>query len=169
MKVTRSVVTGVAMAIVLMGATGVALASTQVSGPSSHQLQISFPSADGLVNGSDVLIAGSKIGYVSDVEPTQTDSALVTVSIEDAHWPLHQGLRADIRPKSLLGEKYVDLHDGSQGAPAYDLSKTLQAGPNAAPVELDQFINSLDAPTRSAVRVLLDDLGAGVAAKGYDL
>ena len=169
MKVTRSVVTGIAMAIVLMGATGVALASTQVSGSSSHQFQITFPSADGLVNGSDVLIAGSKIGYVSDVEPTQTDSALVTVSIEGDHWPLHQGLRADIRPKSLLGEKYVDLHDGSQSAPAYDTSVLLRASKNADPVELDQFINSLDPPTRTAIRVLLDDLGAGVAGRGNDL
>ena len=39
----------------------------------------------------------------------------------------------------------------------------------AVPVELDQFINSLDAPTRNAARVLLDDLGAGVAGRGQSL
>ncbi len=39
----------------------------------------------------------------------------------------------------------------------------------AVPVELDQFINSLDAPTRNAARVLLNDLGAGVAGRGLSL
>jgi phospholipid/cholesterol/gamma-HCH transport system substrate-binding protein len=134
-----------------------------------HQLQISFPSADGLVAGSDVLEAGSKVGYISDIQPTQRDQALVTVMISDSQWPLHAGLTAGIRPKSLLGEKYVDLHDGAQRAGAYKAGAVLHAGPEAVPVELDQFINSLDPPTRTAVRVLLDDLGAGVAGRGQDL
>ena len=119
--------------------------------------------------GSDVLIAGSKIGTISLIKPSQADRALVTIQVENDHWPLHQGLRADIRPKSLLGEKYVDLHDGAATAGVYDPSRTLVAAANADPVELDQFINSLDPPTRTAVRVLLDDLGSGLAGNGNDL
>src|SRR5438132_5270288 len=125
MKLTRSVVTGVVVAIVVLAASGFALASTQLSGSPSRQLQIVFPSADGLVCGSDVLEAGTKIGYISDVEPTQANKALVTVQISSDHWPLHQGVYADIRPKSLLGEKYVDVHDGPQNAHAYDASLEL--------------------------------------------
>src|SRR5207244_7654174 len=110
-----------------------------------------------------------KVGYISDIRPAQGDSALVTVMVSDRHWPLHVGLTAGIRPKSLLGEKYVDLHDGAAGASAYAAGAVLHAGKTADPVELDQFINSLDPPTRTAVRVLLDDLGAGVAGRGQDL
>jgi phospholipid/cholesterol/gamma-HCH transport system substrate-binding protein len=130
---------------------------------------VSFPTADGLVAGSDVLEAGSKIGTISDIEPTQDNSALVTVQVSDAHWPLHSGLTADIRPKSLLGEKYVDVHDGKPGNAALDTTTVLHESQKAVPVELDQFINSLDAPTRNAARVLLDDLGAGVAGRGQSL
>src|SRR5207237_7756982 len=108
-------------------------------------------------------------GYISAIEPAAGDTALVTVMIGDSHWPLHQGLRAGIRPKSLLGEKYVDLHDGARATSAYDASAVLHAGPAADPVELDQFINSLDPATRTAVRVLLDDLGAGTAGRGENL
>jgi phospholipid/cholesterol/gamma-HCH transport system substrate-binding protein len=122
-----------------------------------------------------VLVAGAKIGTVGDIQPLQSgcpagqpECAQVTVNIEDAHWPLHAGLRADIRPKSLLGEKYVDLHDGAQG-PTYDTNRVLVADKTAVPVELDQLVNSLDPPTRSAIRVLLDDLGAGVAGQGMNL
>ena len=169
MKLTKSLVIGATLAILLIAGIGFAVATPHLTGASSHAMKIVFPSADGLVSGSDVLEAGSKIGYIADIQPTQTDSALVTISVSDEHWPLHQGITAFIRPKSLLGEKYVDLHDGAQTAAAYDANLTLTAAKNAVPVELDQFINSLDAPTRTAIRVLLDDLGAGIAGRGPDL
>ena len=99
--------------------------SPRVTGASAHELQITFPTADGLVAGSDVLEAGAKVGTISSIEPNQDNSALVTVQISDDHWPLHTGLSADIRPKSLLGEKYVDLHDGPQAAAAYQPPRPL--------------------------------------------
>ena len=168
MRVNKSVVTGAAVALVLAGGATVALTSTHGSGSGSHEVRILFDSADGLVSGSDVLEAGSKVGYISDIEP-DGNQALVTIQVNDATWPLHRGATVDIRPKSLLGEKYVDLHDGSSSGPVLDASTMLHASASADPVELDQFINSLDPPTRTAIRVLLDDLGAGVAGRGEDL
>jgi phospholipid/cholesterol/gamma-HCH transport system substrate-binding protein len=127
-----------------------------------------FDSADGLVSGSDVLEAGAKVGYISDIQPVG-DQALVTLEIGDANWPLHRGVSAQIRPKSLLGEKYVELDDGPSNGPVLDASTMLHASATADPVELDQFINSLDPATRTAIRILLDDLGAGVAGRGENL
>src|SRR5215469_10640313 len=120
MRGTRSFVIGVALLIVVLGASAFAFASVGLGGGPSHVLRISFASADGLVSGSDVLEAGAKIGYVSSIEPARTSAALVAVAIDDAHWPLHRGVTVDIRPKSLLGEKYVDIHDGAGNASAYD-------------------------------------------------
>ena len=169
MRTTRSLIIGAALLVVLLAGTGFAFASVQLGGAPSHLLRIEFLSADGLVDGSDVLSSGARVGSVQSIEPTQSNSAVVVAAIDGAHWPLHQGLTVDIRPKSLLGEKYVDMHDGPSDAAAYDASRTVHAGANADPVELDQFINSLDPTTRTAVRVLLDDLGAGVAGRGQDL
>lgn len=170
MKISRSLVVGVAVSAVFVGGVAFALTSPRVMGKSAHPMQIVFPSADGLVAGSDVLEAGAKIGTISGIEPAQAaDAAVVTIQVADDHWPLHNGLTANIRPKSLLGEKYVDLHDGPQNQKAYQANAVLQAGKNSVPVELDQFINSLDPQTRTAARVLLDDLGAGVAGRGQDL
>jgi ABC-type transporter Mla subunit MlaD len=169
MKTTRSLVIGAALAVVLLAGTAFAFASVQLGGAPSHLLRIEFPSADGLVSGSDVLASGARVGSVQSIEPAGNSSAIVVAAIDGAHWPLHRGLTVDIRPKSLLGEKYVDMHDGPSTAAAYDASQTFHAGANADPVELDQFINSLDPTTRTAVRVLLDDLGAGVAGRGQDL
>ncbi len=166
---SKSTIAGIAVAAVLVGGAGFAIVSPRALGAKYHQFQITFPTADGLVGGSDVLEAGSKIGTISEIEPTNDNSALVTVQISDDHWPLHTGLTADIRPKSLLGEKYVDIHDGATSKPVFDGTTVLHETQQAVPVELDQFINSLDAPTRNAARVLLDDLGAGVAGRGQSL
>jgi ABC-type transporter Mla subunit MlaD len=168
-KINKALGNGIAIAIVTVVVVVLALGSFRLVGGGMHEMQISFPSADGLVAGSDVLEAGAQVGTVSALEPTPSQGALVTIEVSDSHWPLHAGLVADIRPKSLLGEEYVDLHDGPHSGPVYDASAVLRAPANADPVELDQFINSLDPATRTAVRVLLDDLGAGVAAQGPSL
>ena len=169
MRFTRSLIVGAAMLAVLLGGTAFAFASVGFGGAPSHLLRIDFPSADGLVSGSDVLESGARVGTVQSIEPTTSNSALVVAAISGDHWPLHRGLTVDIRPKSLLGEKYVDIHDGASNAALYDASQIYMASASADPVELDQFINSLDPTTRTAVRVLLDDLGAGVAGRGQDL
>lgn len=150
-----------ALAVVLVGYVAV----TRQASP--HSLTIHYPTASGLVPGSDVFEAGAKVGSVTDIQPDTGDGALVTVGIDDSNWPLHQGVTAGIRPKSLLGEKYVDLHDGS-GA-AYDGAHTLQAPADSTPVELDQFLNTLDPQSRESIRVLINDLGAGVAGQGDNL
>jgi ABC-type transporter Mla subunit MlaD len=164
---SRSLLIGIVLAALLTGGVVFGLTSTRIVGASAHEMKITFPSADGLVAGSDVLLAGTKIGYINDIQPTEQNAALVTVEISNDHWPLHAGLTAAIRPKSLLGEKYVDLHDGASAA-AYDANQVLHASVKADPVELDQFINSLDPATRTAIRVLLDDAGAGLAGRGND-
>lgn len=166
---SKSTIAGIGVAAVLIGGAGFAITSPRALGAHYHQFQLTFPTADGLVSGSDVLEAGAKIGTISDILPTQDNSALVTVQISDDHWPLHTGTTADIRPKSLLGEKYVDIHDGTATGAVLDTAVVLHEDQKAVPVELDQFINSLDEPTRNAARILLNDLGAGVAGRGQSL
>lgn len=163
----RSLVTGIAVFTAMVLTTGFSLGSQRALLSPQHEMAISFPTASGLVAGSDVLEAGAKIGTISEIVPTDGDRARVTIAVADEHWPLHQGVQASIRPKSLLGEKYVALQDGSSRTP-YD-GRLLVASNTSTPVELDQFINSLDPQTRASARALLDSLGAGVAGEGGDL
>jgi phospholipid/cholesterol/gamma-HCH transport system substrate-binding protein len=169
MVVRRAFAVGVGVAVVLVALLAAAVVVQKNVTKPAHRLTLSFPTASGLVPGSDVFEAGAKVGTIADIVPTKDDRAVVTVEIGDNYWPLHQGVQADIRPKSLLGEKYVDIHDGPPSNPPYDARRTLVASSDSVPVELDQFINSLDASTRDAARVLLNDLGAGIAGRGVDL
>ncbi|MEA2670012.1 MAG: phospholipid/cholesterol/gamma-HCH transport system substrate-binding protein, partial [Chloroflexota bacterium] len=166
----RPLAAGLAVAALIAVALVVALAAPGLAGRPPHRVSVTFPqSASGLVAGSDVLEAGARVGSVSSIEPMPGGRARIVVEVADASWPLHQGVTAGIRPRSLLGEKYVDLHDGPASAPAYDPARPLQASASAVPVELDAFLNSLDSTTRAAARGLIDDLGAGLAGTGAGL
>ena len=166
----RQLFAGIVTLALLAGATSFALASQRtIFLKPRHEVTITYPDASGLVSGSDVLEAGAKVGFIDSIEAMQGRLAKVTIQVSDDHWPLHRGVTAAIRPKSLLGEKYVDLPDGPQNAPAFDASQTIRSSTAEIPVELDQFISSLDSQTRASARVLIDDLGAGAAGQGIHL
>jgi phospholipid/cholesterol/gamma-HCH transport system substrate-binding protein len=135
-----------------------------VNGLTAYRIQIPLDSAAGLYAGSDVLIAGARAGTVDDIQP-DGGLALVTVTLDDAFAPVHTNARATVRPKSLLGEKYIALDPGSgDNLPSGARLPTTQV---AEAVELQDVVNSLDAPTREKLRTLVIELGGGLAGQGY--
>jgi phospholipid/cholesterol/gamma-HCH transport system substrate-binding protein len=136
-----------------------------VNGITEYRLVVPLDSADGLYPGSDVLIAGAKAGSVRDIgiDGTQT---LVTIAVDDAYAPLHADARVTVRPKSLLGEKYVALDPGTSDA--LPSGSRLPQAQVARSVELQDVVNSLDQPTREKLRTLIVALGGGLAGRGLD-
>jgi phospholipid/cholesterol/gamma-HCH transport system substrate-binding protein len=141
------------------------LSSRIVNGLTEYRLVVPLDSADGLYPGSDVLIAGAKAGSVRDIS-LDGSKTLVTITIDDANAPVHADATVTVRPKSLLGEKYLALDPGR--------SDVLASGsrlPNeqvARAVDLQDVVNSLDQPTREKLRTLVIALGGGLAGRGLD-
>ena len=150
------------------------------SGRNDYEVSVHFPTANGLIDGSDVFFGGVKVGVVNSVvvDPTPpadsgnsnfqnpTQTALITVSIGKQYAPIHQGATAAIRPKSLLGEKYVAMTVGDPSKDAIPDSATLPPDAISVNVELDQLINIFDAPTRAQLQKLIDSLGQGLLGQG---
>src|SRR5438067_7857546 len=136
-----------------------------VNGLTEYRLVVPLDSADGLYPGSDVLIAGAKAGSVQDIT-LDGNQTLVTVALDDAYAPVHSDARVTVRPKSLLGEKYVALDPGSAGL--LSSGARLPQTQVARAVELQDVVNSLDAPTREKLRTLVISLGGGLAGRGLD-
>ena len=136
-----------------------------VNGLTAYRLEIPLDSADGLYPGSDVLIAGAKAGSVRDIT-LEGGQAVVTIGVDDAYAPVHTNARITVRPKSLLGEKYVALEPGSGDALAS--GSRLPTVQVARAVDLQDVVNSLDQPTREKLRTLITELGGGLAGRGLD-
>ncbi|WP_235833643.1 MCE family protein [Aeromicrobium chenweiae] len=87
-----------------------------------------FGDVTGMAKGDDVRIAGVAVGSVSKVEIVDRDKALVTFGVE-SDVPLTGNTNATIKFRNLVGQRYIALTQGSQGA------KTILKAGSTIPME----------------------------------
>ncbi|MSX01867.1 MAG: MCE family protein [Actinobacteria bacterium] len=139
----------------------------------SYDVKVEVPNAAGLVKGNEVRVGGTRVGVITLIEPsTQPDgavTALLTLKLNSVVEPIPDDTTVMIRPRSALGLKYVQLTRGpsKQGLPNGGTLSIAQARPD--PVEIDDFFNMFDEPTRRASQANLTWFGNGVAGRGSDL
>ncbi len=143
-----------------------------------------FSNANGLVPGSPVRIAGVDVGQVTgvgavpgcrtggSVETSDTSSdqqctaADITMSINNNGLPIHKDATFAIRPRIFLeGNFFVDVSPGTPEAPTAPSSWTFPIQQGTEPVQFDQVVTSLQAPTRANLQTLLQQFG-GALKKG---
>ena len=166
----------------------------------SYVVRAIFDNGAYVVAGEQVRIAGANVGEIKSVgvtmpgdvvaykdgEPvSKPGKAFVELEITD---PGFQDFREDatcqIRPQSLIGEKFVDcrptlprapgsepppalkeIPDGEAGAGQY----LLPLGSNGTSVDPDLINNIQTLPYAQRFRLIFNELGAGFAGRGADL
>jgi ABC-type transporter Mla subunit MlaD len=159
-----------------------------------------FDQGSFMVSGEQVRVAGANVGTIKSVsvslpgEPTKVEDgkfvdvpgkAIIELEIED---PGFQDFREDasceIRPQSLIGEKYVNctptvprapgqqpapplkqIPEGDPGAGQY----LLGLGSNTTSVDPDLINDIQQLPYAQRFRLIFNELGAGLAGRGEDL
>jgi len=157
----------VAFAIFCLGGIGFLAVGMGMQVPGLQQgwrLEATFNHADGLVSQSDVDVAGVKVGKVLSIAQ-QDSNALVTMQI-DPQVRLRSDVRAYVRPKSLIGERYVELiRKPKSSAPLMSDGFHIPASQTGQAIEIDTILNSLDPETRAAMSQSLRELGVAVAGQ----
>ncbi|HET9050668.1 MAG TPA: MlaD family protein [Candidatus Dormibacteraeota bacterium] len=136
---------------------------------SSYRLSASFTDADGLPTAADVRVAGLVVGKVTDVGPDASvpGRTRVDMSITDTGVVVHANASAKVRPKTLLGEKYVDLDPGTSASPAVASgARLLDTSTAVAP---DTIFNAFDQQTRAQEKVVIQELAQGVSGREGDV
>jgi phospholipid/cholesterol/gamma-HCH transport system substrate-binding protein len=163
-----------------------------------YKVRAIFDNGGFLVPGEDVRIAGAKVGSVVEVDVAGVDEivtdegdgtapgkAVVVMEIDD---PAFQDFREDasclIRPQSLLGERFVECKNTQPRSAASEPPPALPEIPEGQPgagqhllplenngkaVDLDLVQNINRRPYAERFRLILNDLGAGLAARGDEL
>ncbi len=163
----------------------------------AYEVRAIFDNATFIVPGEEIRVAGAKVGVVKEVDVTGTEEAalangdpepgkaVVVMSITD---PGFQDFRSDasclIRPQSLIGEKFVECEltqprAAASSAPA-ELEQIAEGEPgegqyllpleqNGKAIDLDLVNNIMEEPYPDRFRLILNDLGAGFAARGDEL
>ncbi len=159
-----------------------------------------FDQGSFMVSGEQVRVAGANVGTIKSVsvslpgEPTAIEDgkfkdvpgkAIIELEISD---PGFQDFREDasceIRPQSLIGEKYVNctptvprapgqrpappLKQIPEGEPG-EGQRLLPLGSNATSVDPDLINDIQTLPYAQRFRLIFNELGAGLAGRGEDL
>jgi ABC-type transporter Mla subunit MlaD len=139
----------------------------------TYQLKVDVPSGANLVAGNDVRIGGARVGAVSDIGVKTLESgrtiAVLTLKLDKAVQPLPKDSTIIVRPKSLLGLKYVEITRG-RSAQGYPDGATVPLSASRPPqVEFDELIDTFDAPTRDAIATNTVGFGTALAGRGEAL
>ncbi len=140
---------------------------------STYNLKARVPNADALVKGNEVRIGGVRVGIVKSVVPVQTGNgnvaAELSLSLDKNAEPLPVDSTITVRPKSALGLKFLQIIPGNstQGFEAGETIPLSSAKPE--PVDIDQFFDMFDKPTRDAIRQNLAGFGNALAGRGPQL
>src|ERR1035437_1344562 len=127
-----------------------------------------FADADGIPTAADIRVSGVVVGKVTSIshDPTSPGYSVVTLQISDTHAvPIYRNGFAKVRPKTLLGEKYVDLSVGSATtAEAISSGGYLPVAETGKDVSNDEIFNAFDPAPRAQQQLGFAALGA-IAAK----
>jgi ABC-type transporter Mla subunit MlaD len=128
----------------------------------SFRLSATVGDAQGLVKKSLVLVRGVDVGEVAE-RVGAGDRTRITLAIDAGSTPVFRD--ATIRPgrRTLFGEAYVQLDPGHAAAGKLASGAQLPAAQVLDSVELDEALDSLDAPARARLRSL-NETGARVDA-----
>ena len=136
-----------------------------------YRVKVNFPEATTLAQEADVRMAGVNIGRVKTKELDKGGvKTTVELEIDERFAPLPEDTQAILRQKTLLGETYVELSQGSKDAPMLDDGGTLENSHVKPTVELDEIYDAFDQSTRRAFAQWVDELAkATKGGRGQDL
>lgn len=162
----------IAVVAVLLTAVGAfwALASGSGSAVSTPTYWVAMDNAFGLTAGADVKVAGVRAGKITGFAlDRQAYHALVGISLTQKGF---DQFRTDVfcasKPQSLIGEYFLDCQPGSTGQPLKS-GAVIPVTQTSSTIAPDLVMNVLRMPYRERLRIILNELGAGVAGNAANL
>ncbi|MEA2274034.1 MAG: hypothetical protein QOI98_2742 [Solirubrobacteraceae bacterium] len=160
----------VSVLILLAAGAFLVFAGGASNGPKKPRYWIEMDNAFGLIKGGDLKIAGVRAGKVVDLKlDKETNKALIQVQVNDTGFG---SLRSDVfcesRPQSLIGEYFVDCLPGTARTSLKE-GATIPVTHTASTVGPDVVNDIMRKPYRERLRIIISELGAGVAGNAQNL
>lgn len=159
---------------ILIAMAGVVAAAGIVGGVASHAsspdrtVVAQFADASPLVAGNDVNLNGVKVGTVTGLKVVD-GHADVSFTVDPQALPLHEDARVEIRPVSLLGERYLELDRGTPSSPALPPGQQIPLSHTGQNTDLDQVLDIFNHQTGDALAALVTVLGQGLQGNGANV
>jgi virulence factor Mce-like protein len=132
-------------------------------------LRAYFASAEGLVPQAEVRVAGVQVGHVLDMGGGPKGETVVHMQLQ-GDLRLRKDTRAVVRPKTLIGEKYVELiRRPDSSSPYLRDGDSIPVSQTGSAIEIDDVLNNMDPQTRQAFSDTLQQLGVALDHRQGDV
>jgi ABC-type transporter Mla subunit MlaD len=140
------------------------------NGASGRTYKIELDNAYDLVSGGEFKVAGVDAGSITGISlDPKTLHAVITVQVTQGGFgQFHSDAFCQSRPQSLIGEYFIDCQPGSSG-PVLKSGSTIPASHTQSTIPADLVQNILQLPYRERFTLIINELGAAVAARSEDL
>lgn len=137
----------------------------------TYNITAEVPNGAALVKGNEVRIGGARVGIVTSITPIEEDAeyhAKLSLKLDKNIGPIPENSTIEVRPKSTIGLKYVELTLG-------DSKQTIANGGNlplsqaTIATEFEDLLNTFDERVREGNKRSLQEFGNAFAGRGADL
>jgi virulence factor Mce-like protein len=133
--------------------------------------RVVFDNAFGLTEGGDLRIAGVRAGVIEDLKISDgyPPKAVVDVKVSEPGFAdLREDATCEVRPQSLIGEYFVDCQPGDSDRRLPDGGRVpVERTTSTIPFDLVNTV--MRQPYRERFRLIISELGAGLAGRPEDL
>ena len=158
-----------ALLVVLVAGAAAVLAGAKDEQAKGKTVKIVFDNAFGLTEGGDFRVGGVKAGRTTKFTATEDTPPKAEVTAEISE-PGFGDFRSDanctIKPQSLIGEYYVDCQPGKADE---KLEGRVEVEKTESTIPADLVNNILRRPYRERFRMIITELGTGLAGRPDDL
>lgn len=133
-------------------------------------VKAAFTDVGGLVEGDDVRVGSSRVGYVEDIR-IENGQAVALLEIDDESMKIYRNASAttaSVGARSALGQKFVDLYVGSSDAGELSENEVIPQRETRGAQEISELFNVFDPPTRKGTATVLRELGGGMGGHERD-
>ncbi len=155
----------IALITALFAAIGVGFAAS-AGADDTHEYKIEMYNAFGIVEGSDIRIAGVNAGAVIDLDVNEDKNAVVEVELSGDLAELGEDTECSTEPQSLIAEYFIDC---DPKGPPLDEGGTVPAEQVSQTVQPDLVANTLREPYNRRLQLLITEFGTALAGNGERL
>src|SRR3954451_14700255 len=138
----------------------------------TYNVRAVLSDAELLGHNAEVRIGGKRVGLVSTMaaQPRKNGQPVVVLDLklDEEASPLPVDTTVRVRPKSVIGLKYLELEPGSSRK-MIKPGGTIPIRNERPTVDLQYALNAFDSSTRKSLASMSVELGDGCAGRGRDL
>jgi virulence factor Mce-like protein len=146
--------------IVSLLVAGAATVAASAGADDAHTYKIEMYNAFGIVEGSQVRVAGVNAGTVEELDINEDKRALLTVELTGEMGTLGEDTECSSEPQSLIAEYFIDCEPAGPPLPE---NGTIPASQVSQTVQQDLVNNTLREPFKRRLQLLINEFGTALA------